>query len=100
MDTSSGSAGSVLPMTDQVILALDAPTNDLSMVAPAFGLGAIHHARYLADGLMNRNWRIATDRGSFALKQIIDVPLATARRNLGVLRVLAADGVPVCWPVP
>ncbi|MFI6883735.1 phosphotransferase [Streptosporangium canum] len=54
--------------------------------------------RYLADGLMNRNWRIDAERGTFALKLIMDVALPTARRNLRILAALAADGggVPVC----
>lgn len=87
-------------MTEQVVApVLDAPTSDLMKLAFAYELGAVHHARYLADGLMNRNWRIDADRGAFALKQIVDVPLATARRNLRVLGLLAADGVPVCAPV-
>ena len=53
---------------------------------------------YLAAGLMNRNWRIETDRGIFALKQIIDVPLVVARRNLNVLAKLVENGVPACAP--
>jgi Ser/Thr protein kinase RdoA (MazF antagonist) len=47
---------------------------------------------------MNRNWCVETGRGVFALKQIIDVPLPKARRNLGVLGALAVAGVPVCPP--
>ncbi|MGW3651676.1 phosphotransferase [Streptomyces sp. NPDC000878] len=73
---------------------------DLPTVADAFDLGEVTEApRYLADGLMNRNWHIGTGRGRFAVKQIIDVPLETARRNLRALSALAADGVPVCKPL-
>lgn len=70
------------------------------MVVGAFSLGEVTKPpRYLADGLMNRNWRIGTGRGRFAVKQITDVPLEAARRNLGALSALAADGVPVCVPL-
>ncbi|WP_373307105.1 hypothetical protein [Streptomyces longisporoflavus] len=73
---------------------------DLAAVTDAFGLGEVTGApRYLADGLMNRNWQISTRRGRFAVKQIIDVPLEAARRNLRTLSALAADGIPVCTPV-
>lgn len=73
-------------------------SDDLIVLAEAFGLGTIHEARYLADGLMNRNWRIETDAGVFALKQLVDVPVPKARRSLGVLESLAGRGLPVCPP--
>src|SRR5258707_4043971 len=47
---------------------------------------------------MNRNWRVETSRGVFALKQIVDVPAPKARRSLKVLGALEADGLPVCAP--
>lgn len=49
---------------------------------------------------MNRNWRIVTAQGEFALKQIVDVPVPKARRSLRVLQPLAAAGLPVCAPRP
>ncbi|MGW1887765.1 phosphotransferase [Streptomyces sp. NPDC001970] len=64
-----------------------------------FGLGEVGERRYLADGLMNANWRVDTSAGAFALKRVTDVPLDRLRRNLGVLASLAADGVPVSAPV-
>lgn len=70
----------------------------LAVVAAAYGLGEIRRVRYLAEGLMNRNWRVETGWGVFALKQIVDVPVPKARRSLVVLRSLAADGLPVCAP--
>lgn len=73
-------------------------TNDLPVLAKAYGLGEIHDVRYLAEGLMNRNWRIVAARGEFALKQIVDVPVAKARRSLAVLQPLADAGLPVCAP--
>jgi len=68
-------------------------------IAQAFGLGNVGSVTYLATGLMNRNWRITTQAGEFALKQIIDVPVPTARRNLRVLAALNEAGVPACPPV-
>jgi homoserine kinase type II len=65
----------------------------------AYGLGEIHDVRYLAEGLMNQNWRIVTAEGEFALKQIVDVPVPKARRSLSVLQPLAAAGLPVCAPL-
>ncbi|TDC97313.1 hypothetical protein E1285_03960 [Actinomadura sp. 7K507] len=48
--------------------------------------------------MMNPNWRLETDRGGFALKQIVDVTLPKARRSLSVLGILSAEGLPVCAP--
>ncbi|MFF3273128.1 phosphotransferase [Streptomyces chrestomyceticus] len=72
----------------------------LSELASVFGLGEVVGCRYLADGLMNANWRVDTSAGVFALKRVTDVSLDRLRRNLGVLTALAADGVPVSAPVP
>lgn len=68
-------------------------------IAHAFGLGDVGSVSYLATGLMNRNWKIVTQAGGFALKQIIDVPIPVARRNLRVLAALYQAGVPACKPV-
>ncbi|BCB88790.1 phosphotransferase [Phytohabitans suffuscus] len=54
---------------------------------------------YLAHGLMNRNWQITTTNGRYALKQLLDIPVATARRNLRILTALHEGGVPVCSPL-
>lgn len=72
--------------------------DDLAVLVDAFGWAGVRSRRFLADGLMNRNWRIEIGDGTFALKQVIDVPLDRARRNLNVLVCLAAEGVPVCRP--
>ena len=71
----------------------------VARVADAFGLGSVHAVSYLVAGLMNRNWSITASGGRFALKQIIDVPVAVARRNLRVLDMLQQAGVPVCAPL-
>ncbi|WP_433890378.1 phosphotransferase [Streptomyces sp. CA-111067] len=86
---SSGTEGHVRP---------GGAADDLPFLAGVFGLGEVHDVRYLAEGLMNRNWRVRTARGEFALKLIVDVPVVKARRSLGVLQPLAAAGLPVCAP--
>ncbi|MFD3941009.1 phosphotransferase [Streptomyces sp. NPDC058611] len=72
--------------------ALDAA---LPQIADGFGLGETRSWKFLAQGLMNRNWRVETDTGSYAIKQIMDAPLAKVRRNLAVLPGLAASGLPI-----
>lgn len=67
----------------------------LPFLARAFALGEVRGRQYLADGLMNRNWRVETSTGSYAVKQITDVPLAKVRRNLAMLPRLVRDGLPV-----
>jgi hypothetical protein len=74
------------------------PTTDLDTIVGAFGLGDVREAVYLATGLVNRNWRLTTDTGRYALKQIIDVWLPTARRNLHALAGLSAHGIPPARP--
>jgi homoserine kinase type II len=72
---------------------------DLLRIRDAFGLGEVKHSVFLADGLMNRNWRLDTATGSYALKLLCDVPAETARRNAVVLAALASAGFPVCAPL-
>jgi len=74
-------------------------TDDLRRVRQEFGLGEIQDAMFLAQGLMNRNWRLDTVTGMYALKLLCDVPAEIARRNALVLGALAAAGLPVCAPV-
>ncbi|MEV6394048.1 phosphotransferase [Streptomyces sp. NPDC051907] len=56
--------------------------------------------QFLAHGLMNRNWRLETAAGTYALKEITDVPLPKVRRNLAVLAELARARIPVPAPLP
>ncbi|GHE88439.1 hypothetical protein GCM10018772_10150 [Streptomyces fumanus] len=72
----------------------------LGELIDAFGLGEVQERRYLADGLMNANWRLDTPAGQFALKQVTDVSLERLQRNLAVLAALGDDGLPVSAPVP
>jgi homoserine kinase type II len=48
---------------------------------------------------MNRNWRLDTAEGSFALKELLDLDAPRARRNLAVLAPLAETGLPIPVPV-
>ncbi|MCX5136442.1 phosphotransferase [Streptomyces sp. NBC_00340] len=75
------------------------PESVLVELTRDFGLGEVREGRFLADGLMNANWRIDTAAGVFALKRVTDVSLDRLRRNLGVLALLADDGLPVTTPV-
>ncbi|MGH3391177.1 MAG: phosphotransferase [Actinomadura sp.] len=72
---------------------------DLQRVGHEFALGEIQQATFLADGLMNRNWRIDTAAGVYALKLLCDVPADIARRSATVLAALGRAGLPVCAPV-
>ncbi|MER5646511.1 phosphotransferase [Streptosporangium sp. NPDC002524] len=72
--------------------------SELEQVVKAFGLGRVLEVVFLPSGMMNRNWRLETSEGVFALKEIVDVPVPKARRSLNVLQVLAVGGLPVCAP--
>ncbi|MBA0054336.1 hypothetical protein E0L36_26835 [Streptomyces sp. AJS327] len=67
-------------------------------VADAYELGEVHSVRYLAEGLLNRNWKLDTDKGSFALKEVVNTPVDKLRRSLTVLSRLKTAGLPVCAP--
>lgn len=72
---------------------------ELTPVCTAFGLGAPVRVIVIAEGLMNRNWRVDTAVGSFAVKQIRDVDAAQAMFQHGVTRRLADGGLPVPAPL-
>lgn len=74
------------------------PTDNLPEVADAYGLGKVHSVRYLTEGLPNRNWKIATDKGTFALKEVVNTPVDKLRRSLTLLGELEATGLPVRAP--
>jgi homoserine kinase type II len=48
---------------------------------------------------MNRNWQVITAAGRFAVKQLRDVPVETARRNLRIVTALHEQGIPACPPL-
>ncbi|WP_373979665.1 phosphotransferase [Streptomyces sp. TLI_146] len=72
----------------------------LPTLSQVFGLGDVCDRQFLAHGLMNRNWRLETAAGTYAVKEIVDVPLPRVRRNLAVLVDLAREGIPVPAPLP
>lgn len=71
---------------------------DLARLATAFGLGRIHASTYLTTGSRNHNWRLSTDAGDFALKQLLDVPPGDARRSAWAAAALHHRGLPICPP--
>lgn len=72
---------------------------DLGRLCHAYRLGTVHAVAYLPQGLMNRNWQIVTETGRYAVKQLLDVSLLAAQRNLGILAALHDKGIPVCRPM-
>ncbi len=67
--------------------------------AAAFGLGAVQQVEVNAAGLMNRNWRVTAAGGTFAVKQVLDIDAAAARRQHAATRALADRGRPVPAPL-
>ncbi|WP_123605305.1 phosphotransferase [Micromonospora sp. Llam0] len=65
----------------------------------AFDLGTVQDIEVIDAGLMNRNWRVTTDRGMFAVKQVRDIDAVAARRQHAATRVLAERGRPVPAPL-
>jgi Ser/Thr protein kinase RdoA (MazF antagonist) len=71
----------------------------MAQIATGFQLGRVLTCRRVTEGLMNPNWRMTTDTGSYAIKQLRDRPPATVRRNLSVLPMLTGQGLPVPRPL-
>jgi hypothetical protein len=63
-----------------------------------FGLGPVIEVRYLAEGLMNRNWQVRTPAGVVAVKQVQDIGADAARRQHEATRALAGCGLPLLAP--
>ncbi|MEV7971157.1 phosphotransferase [Sphaerisporangium sp. NPDC088356] len=72
--------------------------SELAGITERFGLGEAQHVSFIAEGMMNPNWRLETERGVFALKLIVDVTLPKARMSLKVLSVLGDERLPICVP--
>lgn len=64
-------------------------------VAATFGLGEVLTVEHLPDGMMNRNWRVETSSGTYAVKQLRDVAPDPARGQHDTIDQLAAAGLPV-----
>ncbi|WP_018639382.1 phosphotransferase enzyme family protein [Parafrankia elaeagni] len=58
-------------------------------------IGAPTGVRYLAEGLMNRNWQVTTSTGVFFVKQFLDIDRAQIGFQQEVTGRLAASGLPV-----
>ncbi|HEX5495280.1 MAG TPA: phosphotransferase [Mycobacteriales bacterium] len=72
----------------------------LSAVAASFRLGGVGQVTPIAEGLMNRNWRVATERGVFVIKQVVDVDAEQAVFQHRLATGLAGRGLPVPAPLP
>lgn len=72
---------------------------DMLFISRAFELGELRDVAFLPSGIMNRNWRVETATGTYALKLLWDVPPELARRNAAVLDGLASAGLQVCAPL-
>lgn len=81
------------------VVSLDGDRDALNLICEAFTLGVPTAAKFLAEGLMNRNWRVVTGQGMFAVKQIHDGPVTQVRRNLRAATALGSAGLPVCGPL-
>jgi homoserine kinase type II len=71
----------------------------LAQVCSAFGLDSPYRVEVIVEGLMNRNWRVDTACGSYAVKQIRDVAVEQARFQHAATVRLAAAGVRVPAPL-
>jgi homoserine kinase type II len=69
-----------------------------AQVAAGFRLGRVISCRRVIQGLMNPNWRLETEAGVYAIKQLRDRPPATVRASHRVLPKLAERGLPVPLP--
>ena len=72
---------------------------EIAIIAQGFGLGQVQVTEFLPAGLMNENWRIVSDRGTFAVKRVLDSSAGDMRSNLSVMLTLAVRGLPVCAPL-
>lgn len=71
----------------------------LARVCSAYGLGELSAARYLPIGVINRNWRVDTTAGVYAVKELQD-PLATGvREQHRMMKLLIGRGVPIPQPL-
>lgn len=72
----------------------------VATVVEAFGLGAATTIEPLPLGFMNRNWRVTTPAGTFAVKQVLDAHAEKVSRQHAATAALAERGFPVPLAVP
>jgi homoserine kinase type II len=63
-------------------------------------IGSPTGVRYLAEGLMNRNWQVTTSAGEFFVKQFLDIDREQIGFQQEVTTRLAATGLPVPAAIP
>ncbi|MCU7725465.1 phosphotransferase [Actinoplanes sp. KI2] len=67
-------------------------------IAGALGLGRVHDCQAVTSGVMNLSWRLTTDAGTFAVKQLRDRTPDEIRVVNDLLPRLAGAGFPVPTP--
>ncbi|GIM90167.1 phosphotransferase [Paractinoplanes toevensis] len=78
--------------------ALTLSPSTLHQVVDAFRIGPVVRVDVVTEGLMNRNWRVTTTLGEWAVKQVLDVDATAARRQHRATTALARLGLPVPAP--
>lgn len=71
----------------------------LAQVCDAFGLGGVQAMHHLPVGAMNRNWRVDTDTGSYAVKELQDRNAGDVGARHRTMKLLIERGVPVPEPL-
>jgi Ser/Thr protein kinase RdoA (MazF antagonist) len=64
-----------------------------------WGISGVSEVRRVAEGLMNRNYRVDSDRGRFFLKQFLDIAGDQIAFQHRVTTALARAGLPVPAPI-
>ncbi|HZM83518.1 MAG TPA: phosphotransferase [Candidatus Limnocylindrales bacterium] len=81
---------------------MEAGDNDLKRLArvcAAYGLGEPRAARYLPIGVINRNWRVDTTTGAYAVKELRDSNATGVREQHRRVKLLIGRGVPIPQPL-
>ncbi|NUR70866.1 MAG: phosphotransferase [Hamadaea sp.] len=71
----------------------------LARVCGAFELGELLTARFLPIGVINRNWRVDTTSGTYAVKELHDSHATGVRRQHRTMNALIGLGVPIPKPL-
>jgi Ser/Thr protein kinase RdoA (MazF antagonist) len=71
----------------------------LTRICVAYGLGGLCAARYLPLGMINRNWRVDTTSGTYAVKELRDRHATGVRQQHQTMKALIGLGVPIPQPL-
>ena len=86
----------MLTLVTPVAADVAAEEQDLvGQVGAWFGLGEGNAVSRVAEGLINRNWWVATTAGTVAVKQVADAGAEAVREQHAAVAALARDGLPV-----